>query len=67
MSGNVISLCGKGFTTGEIHAHLEEVYDTSVGWDTISKITDGIVADMAAWQNRPLEPVYAVLGSTRSS
>ena len=61
LSGNVISLYAKGLTTGEIQAHLEEIYDTSVSRETISKITDEIVADMAVWQNRPLEPVYAVL------
>ena len=29
--------------------------------ETISKITDEIVADMAVWQNRPLDAVYPVL------
>ena len=57
----MISLYAKGLTTGEIQAHLEEMYGTSVSRDTVSKITDQIVADMAAWQNRPLDRVYAVL------
>lgn len=61
LSGNVISLYAKGLTTGEIQAHLEEMYGTSVSRDTVSKITDQIVSDMAAWQNRPLDRVYAVL------
>ena len=61
LSGNVISLYAKGLTTGEIQDHLAEIYDTSVSRDTISKITEGIVADMAVWQNRPLDAVYAVL------
>ena len=61
LSGNVISLYAKGLTTGEIQAHLEEIYDTEVSRETISKITDEIVADMAAWQNRPLDAVYPVL------
>ena len=52
LSGNVISLYAKGLTTGEIQDHLAEIYDTSVSRDTIPKITDGIVADMAVWQNR---------------
>ena len=52
LSGNVISLYAKGLTTAEIQAHLEEIYDTSVSRETISKITDEIVADMAVWQNR---------------
>ena len=61
LSGNVISLYAKGLTTGEIQAHLEEIYDTEVSRETISKITDEIVADMAVWQNRPLDAVYPVL------
>ena len=35
LSGNVISLYAKGLTTGEIGAHLEEIYDTSVSRETI--------------------------------
>ncbi len=61
LSQNVISLYAKGLTTGEIQAHLEEIYDTEVSRETISKITDEILADMAAWQNRPLDAVYPVL------
>ena len=61
LSGNVISLYAKGMTTGDIQAHLEEIYGTTVSRETISKITDEILADMVAWQNRPLEPVYAVM------
>ena len=36
-------------------------YDTEVSRETISKITDEIVSDMTAWQNRPLDAVYPVL------
>ena len=61
LSANVISLYAKGLTTGEIQAHLEEIYDTEVSRETISKITDEIVADMAVLQNRPLDAVYPVL------
>jgi transposase-like protein len=61
LSGNVISLYAKGMTTGDIQAHLAEIYGTSVSRETISKITDGVLADMVAWQSRPLEPVYAVM------
>ena len=61
LSGNVISLYAKGMTTGDIAAHLEEIYGTTVSRETISKITDEILGDMVAWQNRPLEPVYAVM------
>lgn len=40
IDGIVLSLTAKGLTTGEISAHLAEVYGTSVSKDTISTITD---------------------------
>jgi putative transposase len=43
----VISLSAKGLTTGEISAHLAEVYGARVSKETISKITDAVVAEMA--------------------
>ncbi len=61
LAGNVISLYAKGMTTGDIQAHLGEIYGTEVSRETISKITDRIVEDMLAWQNRPLDRVYAVI------
>jgi putative transposase len=57
----VISLSAKGLTTGEICAHLGEVYGASVSKQTISTITDRVLEGMAEWQSRPLDPVYPVL------
>lgn len=61
LGGNVISLYAKGLTTGEIQAHLAEIYDTEVSRETISKITDQVLPEMIAWQSRPLDRVYPVL------
>jgi transposase-like protein len=61
LGANVLSLYAKGLTTGEIQAHLAEIYDTEVSRETISKITDAVLPDMVAWQSRPLERVYPVL------
>jgi putative transposase len=57
----VISLTAKGLTTGEVQAHLAEIYGAQVSRQTISTITDRILDGMAEWQNRPLDPVYPVL------
>ena len=57
----VISLVAKGLTTGEVAAHLAEIYGVSVSRETISKITDRVLEAMADWQSRPLDAVYAVL------
>lgn len=61
LGANVLSLYAKGLTTGEIQAHLAEIYDTEVSRETISKITDAVLPDMVAWQSRPLDRVYPVL------
>ena len=61
LAGNVISLYAKGLTTGDIQAHLAEIYGTDISRETISKITDRIVEDMVAWQSRPLDRMYPVL------
>ena len=57
----IISLYAKGLTTGDIAAHLFDVYDQSIDRSTISRITDAIVDDMNSWQSRPLDSVYPVV------
>ena len=52
----VISLSARGLTTGEVQAHLAEVYGAEVSRQTISTITDKVVEVMVEWQNRPLDP-----------
>jgi putative transposase len=57
----VLSLYAKGLTSGEISAHLAEIYGASVSKETISRITDKVVAEMNDWANRPLDAVYAAV------
>ena len=57
----VVSLVAKGLTTGEVQAHLAEIYGAEVSRQTISTITDRVLEGLAAWQSRPLDPVYPVL------
>jgi transposase-like protein len=57
----VISLAAKGLTTGEVQAHLAEVYGAEVSRQTISTITDKVLEGMAEWQSRPLDAVYPVV------
>jgi transposase-like protein len=57
----VLSLSARGLTTGEIAAHLDEVYGATVSKDTISRITDKVLDEMTEWRNRPLDSVYPVL------
>jgi transposase-like protein len=57
----ILSLYAKGLTTGEIEAHLSEVYDANVSKELISRVTDAVVVDMESWRQRPLDRVYAVV------
>lgn len=57
----VLSLYAKGLTTGEISAHLGEVYGASVSKDTVSRITDRVIEEMQIWWARPLEKVYVAI------
>jgi len=61
LDAQIISLYAKGLTTGDIAAHLFDVYDKQIDRSTISRVTDGIVDDMLDWQSRPLDPIYPVL------
>src|SRR6478735_1658076 len=57
----VLSLYAKGLTTGEISAHFADIYGASVSKDTISRITDTVVAEMQDWAARPLDAVYVAV------
>ena len=57
----VTALYARGLTVREIQAFLLETYDTEVSPDFISTVTDGVLAEVTAWQSRPLEAVYAVV------
>ena len=57
----VLSLYANGLTTGEISAHFAQIYGASVSKETVSRITDKVLEEMATWQARPLEEVYAAI------
>ena len=57
----ILSLYARGMTTREIQGHLEEMYQVEVSPSLISEVTDGIMEQARAWQNRPLEPFYGVV------
>jgi transposase-like protein len=57
----VISLYAKGMTTGDICAHLAEIYDTEISRDLVSRVTDAVLVDLRSWQARPLDRVYPVI------
>jgi len=57
----ILALYGRGMTVREIQGFLAEMYAVEVSPDLISTVTDGIVAEVTAWQGRPLERLYPVV------
>jgi putative transposase len=57
----VLSLYARGLTVREIRGHLEELYQVTVAPDLISSVTDEVLEEVTAWQQRPLERCYPVV------
>lgn len=57
----ILSLYARGMTTREIQAHLEEIYQVEVSPALISSVTDAVLDEVKAWQNRPLDALYPIL------
>jgi putative transposase len=57
----IISMYWRGMTTREIEAHLREMYGVDVSPTLISGVTEAVMEEVKAWQNRPLEETYAIL------
>lgn len=57
----ILALYSRGLSTRDIEAHLADIYGVKVGRDLISRVTDAVMHDARAWQQRPWEDVYPVL------
>jgi len=58
---NIISLYARGMTTREIQQHLEEIYHVEVSPALISNVTEEVIDEVRAWQNRQLDEVYPII------
>jgi len=57
----ILSLYAGGMSVRDISEHLLSLYSTQIGRDTISRITDAVLEDVAAWRTRPLEALYPIV------
>lgn len=58
---NVIALYASGMSTRDIRKTLKRFYDVDVSPDLISRVTDGVLDELGAWQARPLDRVYPIV------
>ena len=61
LQDKIIGLYGLGMSLRDISDHIKEMYDTEISHTLLGQITDRIIPQVKAWQNRPLEPVYCIV------
>ena len=57
----ILSMYARGMSTRDIQGHLEEMYQVEVSPSLISDVTEAVMEQARAWQNRPLEPFYGLV------
>lgn len=57
----IIAMYARGMTVREIQGYLSEMYAVEVSPDFISTVSEAVLAEVTAWQSRPLEPLYPVV------
>ena len=61
LQDKIIGLYGLGMSLRDISDHIKEMYDTEISHTLLGQITDRIIPQVKAWQNRPLEAVYCIV------
>ena len=61
LADKIIGLYGLGMSYRDICAHIKEMYDTDISHNVLTEITDRIIPDIRAWQQRPLDQMYCIV------
>jgi hypothetical protein len=60
LDDKILALYAGGMSVRDIEEHLAELYGVEIKRDTISRVTDAVLADVEAWRTRPLERIYPI-------
>jgi putative transposase len=60
LDDKILGLYAGGMSVRDIEVHLTDLYGVEIKRDTISRVTDAVLADVQAWRTRPLERVYPI-------
>ena len=58
MEEKILALYSCGMSQRDISEQIKEMYDVEISSELVTKITEKIMPEVTAWQNRPLEKVY---------
>ena len=61
LDDKILGLYAGGMSVRDIETHLQTLYGVQIGRDTISRVTDRVLEDIAAWRVRPLEALYPIV------
>ena len=61
MEDKILTLYAKGMTTRDIEHALQDLYGVEISHAVISQVTESVLDEVRAWQNRPLDAVYPIL------
>ena len=58
MEDKILALYACGMSQRDIAEQIKELYDVEISPELVTKISEKIMPEVTAWQNRPLENVY---------
>lgn len=61
MEEKILTLYAKGLTTRDIESALMDLYGVTISHSLVAQITDAVLDEARAWQNRPLESIYPIV------
>ncbi len=61
LDDKIISMYARGLSVSDIQAQLYELYSTDISSGFISEVTNSVLEDVYAWQNRGLDKLYPVV------
>lgn len=57
----ILALYARGMSNREIHTFFQQTYGSDVSPDLVTRVTDSVLQQMTAWQNRPLDSMYPIV------
>ena len=61
MEEKILALYACGMSTRDIESALQDLYGVTVSHSVVSQVTEAVLDEVHAWQNRPLETVYPII------
>lgn len=61
IDSKIISLYSLGMSYRDIKKHIADMYGLEISDGAISNITDALIPELEAWQQRPLDEIYPII------